>query len=247
MMSVAWPRTLGPEHRQRDADRRRRRARRSRRAARARMVAEQPAGRAARSPSTSRPACRRRPCGRPKPPRGGGSWPAASARRRAASSASSRSVAHRAASSGAQLRGDDLGVGRAASRAARGGCRGPTTWPSSSTRIWSASMMVDTRWATMTTVASAVCGRERGAQPGVGGQVERGERVVEQVDLRAGAPAPGRWPGAGAGRPTRSRRPGRSGRRARRAWPARSRRPGRSRAPPTAPRRWRRRRRSAGC
>ena len=30
--------------------------------------------------------------------------------------------------------------------------------------------------------ASAVTGRERGAQPRVGGEVERGERVVEQVD-----------------------------------------------------------------
>ena len=34
----------------------------------------------------------------------------------------------------------------------------PTTRPSSSTTIWSASAMVDTRWATITTVASAVTG-----------------------------------------------------------------------------------------
>ena len=65
----------------------------------------------------------------------------------------------------------------------------PTCVPSSSTRIWSASMMVETRWATMSTVASATTGAERGAQPGVGGQVERRERVVEEVDARACGPA----------------------------------------------------------
>ena len=35
----------------------------------------------------------------------------------------------------------------------------PTTSPSSSTTIWSASTMVDTRWATMSTAASRVIGR----------------------------------------------------------------------------------------
>ena len=41
------------------------------------------------------------------------------------------------------------------------------------------------------TVASAVYGAERGAQAGVGGEVERRERVVEQVDLRLAHERPG--------------------------------------------------------
>ncbi len=60
----------------------------------------------------------------------------------------------------------------------------PTTRPSSSTTMRSASRMVLTRCATMTTVASAVSRGQRGSQRGVGRVVERGERVVEQVDLR---------------------------------------------------------------
>ena len=44
-------------------------------------------------------------------------------------------------------------------------------------------MMVEMRCATMTTAASATTGYERGAEPGVGREVERGERVVEQVDV----------------------------------------------------------------
>ena len=35
----------------------------------------------------------------------------------------------------------------------------------------------------MTTAASATTGSERGAQPRVGREVERGERVVEEVDV----------------------------------------------------------------
>ncbi len=54
---------------------------------------------------------------------------------------------------------DDLGVGRAGLRAARRAVPIPTIAPSSSTMIWSASMMVETRWATITTAASAVTGR----------------------------------------------------------------------------------------
>ena len=60
----------------------------------------------------------------------------------------------------------------------------PTTRPSSSTTIRSASRIVLTRWATMTTVASAMCAAQRRPQRRVGGVVERRERVVEQVDLR---------------------------------------------------------------
>ena len=51
--------------------------------------------------------------------------------------------------------------------------------------------MVETRWATITTVASRGDGRQRGAQPGVGGEVERRERVVEQVDLGLADQRPG--------------------------------------------------------
>ena len=69
----------------------------------------------------------------------------------------------------------------------------PTITPSSRTRIWSASAIVDTRWAPMPdagrrTRAVRCAGRHAraargGAQPGVGGEVEGGEGVVEQVDL----------------------------------------------------------------
>ena len=52
-------------------------------------------------------------------------------------------------------------------------------------------MIVDTRWATMSTVASAVCGRQGGPQAGVGGQVEGRERVVEEVDLGLAHEGPG--------------------------------------------------------
>ncbi len=45
------------------------------------------------------------------------------------------------------------------SRAVPRAARRPTTKPSSSTMIWSASAMVDTRWATMITVRSRVIGR----------------------------------------------------------------------------------------
>ena len=74
----------------------------------------------------------------------------------------------------------------ARSRAARRACRRPTISPSSSTRIWSASTMVDTRCATMIIVASvdlavAALARSRASVA----SVERRERVVEDVDLRA--------------------------------------------------------------
>ena len=88
---------------------------------------------------------------------------------------------------------------------------------------------------------------QRGPQPGVGGQVERGERVVEQVDLRPADQRPGdRQPlpltagdvGAALGD--------------RRVQPARHlldevTRLGDLQARPTAPRRWRPGCRSAGC
>ena len=52
-------------------------------------------------------------------------------------------------------------------------------------------MIVETRWATMSTAESAVYGLERGPQPGVGGQVEGGEGVVEDVDLGPPDEGPG--------------------------------------------------------
>ena len=52
-------------------------------------------------------------------------------------------------------------------------------------------MMVDTRWATITVTASRDDGRQRRAQAGVGGEVERGERVVEQVDAGLAHERPG--------------------------------------------------------
>ncbi len=87
----------------------------------------------------------------------------------------------------------------------------PTTRPSSSTTIRSAS--TDGRHplrATITTVASAVSWASAAPQRRVGGVVEGGEGVVEEVDLRALAPAPGRWRAAGADRPRRWCRPARS-------------------------------------
>ena len=79
---------------------------------------------------------------------------------------------------------DDLGVRRARLEQLVVACRRPTTAPSSSTTIWSASTMVETRCATTITAASATTGAQRRAQPRVGAEVERRERVVEQVDLR---------------------------------------------------------------
>ena len=52
-------------------------------------------------------------------------------------------------------------------------------------------MMVDTRWATMTHGGVGDDRRERGAEPGVGGEVERRERVVEQVDAGLAHQRPG--------------------------------------------------------
>ena len=60
-------------------------------------------------------------------------------------------------------------------------------------------------------------GPQRRAQPRVGGEVERRERVVEQVDLRLARPAPGRSPAAAAGRRRSWCRPARPARRGRRA------------------------------
>ena len=119
--------------------------------------------------------------------------------------------------------------------------------PSSRTTMWSASTMVDTRWATTMTARMPGDRAQRRAQPRVGGEVEGREGVVEEEDLGLARPGPARWRGAGAARRRRWCRPGRSATPARRAWPGRSPRPGRPAAPPTARRRWRRGRRSAGC
>ena len=67
----------------------------------------------------------------------------------------------------------------------------PMISPSSSTRIWSASAMVDTRWATINNAAFGRVRFQRRPQPGVGAEVERRERVVEHVDLRADHEGPG--------------------------------------------------------
>ena len=123
----------------------------------------------------------------------------------------------------------------------------PTTRPSSSTTIRSASRIVETRWATITTVASRGHRPQRRPQPGVGGQVERGERVVEEVDLGPadhrpgdGEPLPLAAGDVGAALGDRRRR----GRRASRA--TKSRGLGDLAARPRSPRRWRRACRSAG-
>ena len=51
--------------------------------------------------------------------------------------------------------------------------------------------MVDTRWATMSTVDPVMYGTERRPEPGVGRQVEGRERVVEEVDVRLADQGPG--------------------------------------------------------
>ena len=52
-------------------------------------------------------------------------------------------------------------------------------------------MIVVTRWATITVVASRRGRPQRSPQPRVGGQVERRERVVEEVDPRPAYERPG--------------------------------------------------------
>ncbi len=108
-------------------------------------------------------------------------------------------------------------------------CRRRRSAPSSSTTIWSASTIVETRWATTITRGVGGDRLQRRPQPGVGAEVERRERVVEQVDLgppheRAGDREP--LPLAAG---DVACRPGRSARRGPPASPRRSRAPGRSR------------------
>ena len=88
---------------------------------------------------------------------------------------------------------------------------------------------------------------QRRPQPGVGGEVERGERVVEQVDPRPAyqRPRDGQALALAAGEVGAAL--GDRRRRAPRPSPRRSRAPGRSRAPPTARPRSRRACRAAGC
>ena len=52
-------------------------------------------------------------------------------------------------------------------------------------------MIVDTRWATIDRDRVGHDRGQRGPQPGVGGQVEGRERVVEQVDPRPAHERPG--------------------------------------------------------
>ena len=184
----------------------------------------------------------RQRAGRRRGPRGG--W-ADAPRRRFVSAVAVASVGH-AASSARQLRLDDLAVGLAGLEQLGVGAE-----PDGLAVLEHQDLVgVDDRRHPLGDDHHGGVGgvrRERGAQPGVGGQVERGERVVEEVDLRAGARAPGRWRGAGAGRPTRSEPPWAIGassppgmaRTKSAAWAI-------SRASHSA-RRWRRARRSAGC
>ena len=67
----------------------------------------------------------------------------------------------------------------------------PTTAPSSITTIWSASAIVATRCATISTVALAVTRFQRPSQPGIGDLVEGGEGVVEQIQVGTSDQRPG--------------------------------------------------------
>ena len=123
----------------------------------------------------------------------------------------------------------------------------PMISPSSRTRIWSASAMVDHALGHDQHRRPRWCGCERGPEPGVGAEVERRERVVEHVDLRLDARR-ARAIGESLSLTARTFVP---------PWAiytvdalgiaCTNRRPGRSRAPPTAPRRSRRACRSGGC
>ena len=72
--------------------------------------------------------------------------------------------------------------GRSGPAAVRAACR--RSCRLSSTRIWSAWRMLATRWATTIIAALGEPRCERRAQPCLGREVERRERVVEQVDCR---------------------------------------------------------------
>ena len=113
----------------------------------------------------------------------------------------------------------------------------PTTSPSSITTMLSACRMVATRCAIDQHGRLPRLRDQRRPQPRVGRVVERGERVVEQVDVRPSDQGPARWRAVAAGRRTRWCRPARSARRGPRRAPRRSRAPARPRARATAPRR----------
>ncbi len=68
----------------------------------------------------------------------------------------------------------------------------PTISPSSSTMIRSASITVATRCATMMTVACAVSRLRAARNAGVGLEIQRGETIVEEIDLRLSDPSRGR-------------------------------------------------------
>ena len=77
--------------------------------------------------------------------------------------------------------------GRAASsRAARRGCRGRATRPSSSTTISSASAIVERRWAMMNVVRPAITSASAQLDLALGGRVDRRGGVVEDQDARVG-------------------------------------------------------------
>ena len=206
MMSVAWPRIFGTDHA--SAPRWPRRARRSATSAQRGPGAAGRSSRLADGPksSTSRPAC---PCAS-----------TADRRRRARPPRRPGRPAPRPASVGRPplMPPPPRSAGRPRSRRTSGQVSSssswrpmPTTSPSSSTTIWSASMMVDTRCATMTHggVARSPAAAPRAAARRCRGPAPRTSR--RRGRSPAGAPAPGRWPGAAAGRRRRSCRPARSG------------------------------------
>ena len=80
----------------------------------------------------------------------------------------------------------DLGVDRVASRRARRARPRATIRPSSSTTIWSASAIVESRCAMMIVVRPAITSCERDADPRLGGGVDGCGRVVEDQDPRIG-------------------------------------------------------------
>ena len=215
MRSVAWPRSLGPSTDSATLTMPKAQHGDDERALRA-QHAQQPLAGAPKSSDFSAAAGHHQPARADAGPAGpacGGAAGAGAGRRRSATwSMPSRRRAHAGGLLLGELGQDDLAVGLVARPSARRGCRCRRPRPSSSTTMRSASRMVLTRWATMTTVASAVSRGQRRPQRGVGGVVQRRERVVEQVDLGPARPGPGRWPGAAAGRRRRWCRPGRSAR-----------------------------------
>ena len=156
-------------------------------------------------------------------------------------------VAHAAASARSCCDVDDLGVRRAVREQLARACPCRRSAPPSSTTIWSASTMLDTRWATMITVASAVTGCSAArSRASVARSSAENESSNRKIAGRAQQRARDREPLALAAGDVRAALRDRR-LEALAASPRRSRSPARPRARPTAPRRSRRGCRSAGC